>query len=378
MTVLLRNNATSVLASSMSTGITTMSVTAGDGGKFPAPGAGQWFPVTVVKSTGVLEVMRCTARTGDVLTVMRAQEGTAAQAFSAGDRVELRITNQAMGEFGQLTSVQSWTGLQTFSVGMQSLGNVSLLGSVSDSPRLRFANSGRSINVDLSGALFRVFSDDSLPVVYPIIADLASKTFYVFENPVWHSGNFNPADYLPANAKAADSNLLDGLDSTSFLRKSVSNSATGTQLTSPSPPSIAVASASQPALTINNEGNGSASAIIDFRREGVFAAFFGIDTDNQFKVGGGSFGAVSYAIWHDGNADSRAIQAQAQAGVGGVGSYAFMRNITGGTLGVGVLVSGSSLRYTDTTQSGGAGASGTWRCMGECVNGAGSLFLRIS
>jgi hypothetical protein len=58
-------------------------------------GAGDWFPLTVVTSTGAFEVMRCTARANDTFTVSRAQEGTAAIAFNAGDRVELRFTNAA-------------------------------------------------------------------------------------------------------------------------------------------------------------------------------------------------------------------------------------------------------------------------------------------
>jgi len=92
MAVLLANNATSKLASSLTTGATTLAVTTGEGSKFPSPTGGDWFPLTLIKSSGALEILRCTARSGDVLTVTRAQEGTAAQAFSAGDRVEVRLT----------------------------------------------------------------------------------------------------------------------------------------------------------------------------------------------------------------------------------------------------------------------------------------------
>jgi hypothetical protein len=98
VTVTLNNNAVSKLASSLSSGATSLSVTTGEGSKFPALSAGQWFPITLVASTGVLEILRCTGRSGDVLTVSRAQEGTAAQAFSAGDRVELRLTAAALNE----------------------------------------------------------------------------------------------------------------------------------------------------------------------------------------------------------------------------------------------------------------------------------------
>jgi hypothetical protein len=95
MALKLANNAVSQLAANVAVGATTLAVTPGDGAKFPTLGAGDWFPLTVVKSSGALEIMRCTARTTDTLTVSRAQEGTAALAFSAGDRVELRWTSAA-------------------------------------------------------------------------------------------------------------------------------------------------------------------------------------------------------------------------------------------------------------------------------------------
>lgn len=92
MALVLKNNAASRLASSITAGATTLTVTTGEGGRFPSLGAGDWFPVTIIKDDGTLEVVRCTARSGDVLTITRAQEGTAALAFSAGDRVQLRLT----------------------------------------------------------------------------------------------------------------------------------------------------------------------------------------------------------------------------------------------------------------------------------------------
>lgn len=96
MAVLLANNATSRLASSLTAGATALSVTSGEGAKFPSPTGADWFPLTLIKSSGALEILRCTARSGDVFTVTRAQEGTAAQAFSAGDRVEVRLTKAVM------------------------------------------------------------------------------------------------------------------------------------------------------------------------------------------------------------------------------------------------------------------------------------------
>lgn len=102
--VKINNNAASRLASSLSAGAATLSVTPGEGARFPAPAAGDWFPVTLLKSSGQLEIVRCTARAGDVLTVTRGQEGTAALTFDAGDRVELRATAAVFAELQSKTT----------------------------------------------------------------------------------------------------------------------------------------------------------------------------------------------------------------------------------------------------------------------------------
>lgn len=86
------NNAVSRLSASLSAASTTLSIMPGDGAKFPTLAAGDWCPLTIVKTDGTLEVVKATARASDTFTVIRAQEGTAATDFAAGDRVELRLT----------------------------------------------------------------------------------------------------------------------------------------------------------------------------------------------------------------------------------------------------------------------------------------------
>ena len=91
MTALLANNATSKLASAITGADTTVVLTTGDGVLFPSPTGDDWFPLTLQNSSS-LEIVRVTARSGDSLTVVRAQEGTTAQAFSAGNDAQLRFT----------------------------------------------------------------------------------------------------------------------------------------------------------------------------------------------------------------------------------------------------------------------------------------------
>jgi hypothetical protein len=96
MALKLTNNAASILAGAILATDTALSVQAGDGAKFPALVAGDWFPLTIVDAGGNFEIIRVTARTGDVMTIARNQEGTAASAFSAGSRVDLRMTASAL------------------------------------------------------------------------------------------------------------------------------------------------------------------------------------------------------------------------------------------------------------------------------------------
>ena len=52
---------------------------------------------------------------------------------------------------------------------------------------------------------------------------------------------------------------------------------------------------------IEVRGNGTGAAMMAFHRVGSFAAYLGIDTDNQLKFGGWSAGANAYKVWHANN-----------------------------------------------------------------------------
>ena len=92
MAVLYTNNASTLLTAAINTTATTLSLTGGTGALFPNPASPDYFYVTVANSGGTLEIMKCTSRATDTLTVVRAQEGTTATAYSIGDKVELRVT----------------------------------------------------------------------------------------------------------------------------------------------------------------------------------------------------------------------------------------------------------------------------------------------
>lgn len=107
MAVVLTNNATTLLAASIAADDTALSVQTADAGKFPAPAAGEWFPLTIVDSAGNMEIVKATARSGAIITVERAQEGTTAKAFAAGARVDLRATVAALNDLGDFTTTDT-------------------------------------------------------------------------------------------------------------------------------------------------------------------------------------------------------------------------------------------------------------------------------
>lgn len=98
MAIKFSNNASAALAGAISSTATSISVVAGQGSLFPAITSPDYFYATLVSSSNAIEIVKVTARSADVLTVIRAQDGTAAQAFMAGDKLELRVTAAAMSD----------------------------------------------------------------------------------------------------------------------------------------------------------------------------------------------------------------------------------------------------------------------------------------
>jgi hypothetical protein len=109
LTILAANNANSTLASSINTTALSLTVSAGQGALFPSPAANQYFLLTLNDAaTGLLtEIVRVTARSGDTMTIVRAQEGTAAQNWSAGDIATNMFTAGTLSALVQATQLQA-------------------------------------------------------------------------------------------------------------------------------------------------------------------------------------------------------------------------------------------------------------------------------
>ena len=109
------NNAATLLASSITSGDTSLTVSAATGSLFPTLAGGQYFYCTLTNAAAtVVEIVKVTARSTDTFTIVRAQDNTAASAFSAGEKVELRLVAVELQNFPQLDSTNTFAAAQTF------------------------------------------------------------------------------------------------------------------------------------------------------------------------------------------------------------------------------------------------------------------------
>ena len=106
--LIFKNNFEVALAQPTTTSDTTITIRSGSG--FPTLGANERVVATIVDAaTGLqFEIVTVTAVVGNVLTVQRAQEGTAARAWSVGDFLSIRVTaailTSTVRNFGELPS----------------------------------------------------------------------------------------------------------------------------------------------------------------------------------------------------------------------------------------------------------------------------------
>lgn len=125
----LTNNASTTLSVAVSsTSSTSITLSASGGALFPSSG---YFYVSVVDSANIPEIMKCTSRAVDILTVVRAQDNTIARTFTSGARVSLNLTAAVIAELldnnfnsvvGVLPVANGGTGQPTLALAQAALG----------------------------------------------------------------------------------------------------------------------------------------------------------------------------------------------------------------------------------------------------------------
>lgn len=108
--LLFANNASTTLAGPITNTSTSVNVAAGSGVLFPNPGNGQFFKLTFLDQAtkSVREIVHVTAVSGDTFTIVRAQEGTTALSWLAGDFAINQITAGTLSYIvGQLATLSN-------------------------------------------------------------------------------------------------------------------------------------------------------------------------------------------------------------------------------------------------------------------------------
>lgn len=124
MAQLYTNNALGKLLTGVGTGDTTLTLEAGQGALFAAPSGGDYQIVTLCDNLEtVFEMVRVTARTGDTLTVTRAQEGSSAQTWGVGTKVYSSLTAALMAKLARKDETQTISAAWNFTVAPTINGN---------------------------------------------------------------------------------------------------------------------------------------------------------------------------------------------------------------------------------------------------------------
>ena len=112
-----------VTAPTPATSGTTLTVTTGEGARFPAPpfNATVW-PVNAMPTPLNGEVIRVTGRTTDSLTITRAQEGSTARAIGTGDLIAATITAKTLTDLETRAALKDEANL--FAASPQQIGPV--------------------------------------------------------------------------------------------------------------------------------------------------------------------------------------------------------------------------------------------------------------
>lgn len=152
------NAARSNLALGINNAVTSFSVTAGTGAKFPTLGTGDWFYATLQEGD-TLEIVKVTARSTDTFTVVRAQNGTTASAFTTAAVVGLR---PVAADFDKAVGFQ--TAYNVLSYGADATGTVSSSAAIQAAIDAAYADGGGLVEIP-AGAYLLTAELETYPTV---------------------------------------------------------------------------------------------------------------------------------------------------------------------------------------------------------------------
>jgi len=112
MAIRFTNNAATTLSSGINASVTSIPLT--DGSDFPALDVTNDHAYITIADSNNTEIVKATARSGNTLTVIRAQDGTSANSFASGEKVELRVTAISLIELGLENNVDGGTATSIY------------------------------------------------------------------------------------------------------------------------------------------------------------------------------------------------------------------------------------------------------------------------
>lgn len=168
------NNATSTLAADINNSVTTLSVAAGQGALFPTLSGGDYFYCTLANVAGTVEIIKVTARSTDIFTIVRAQDNTSAASWVAGDKVELRLVAASLNDLPKLDEDNIFTGSNT--IPLPVINNIKLGYTTTATA------AGTTTLTSASNHHQRFTGSTTQTIVLPVTSTLTTGITYTIEN----------------------------------------------------------------------------------------------------------------------------------------------------------------------------------------------------
>lgn len=338
------NNAFGTLSAGVTNSATSITLSSGQGARFPTLASGDYFYATLIDTSNNLEIVKVTARSTDVLTATRAQDNTTARAFAIGDRIELRITAATLEEVvsGSTvltdTSPQLGGNLDLNSSDITGTGNIDITGDIDASSEFKIA--GTTV-ADSNGIhVPQLASNPSSPV--------EGQMYYNTTDDVIK--HWDGSEWLQMSNKFSASGGTESI-SGGFKFHLFTTSGTFTADATGTVDVLIVAGGGGGG---GWGGGGGAGGVVDATSVNVTPGNYTITVG-----GGGAAGTSGYTAGGDGSPSSALSQTQAVGGGGG-GFFDSNAGRAGGSGG------GAGIRSTTGTTFGGSGTSGQGNAGGAC------------
>lgn len=217
------NNIRTSLAGAISPTALTLPVQSGVGATLPNPNnsLGEYFDLTLQdQATGLrIEIVAVTAVTGDVLTIVRGQQGTAAQSWYAGDTAFIPVTSGALTEMAQQHQVQQGAFSFAHDTGVADAYVITLSPApeLVDGMPIYFStantNASTTPTITINGTLVSITGKGGIPLIKnQISADFINNLVYRSVGPRFELQHYTGPEYLAKSVAGSTNVTLTALE----------------------------------------------------------------------------------------------------------------------------------------------------------------------